>query len=129
MHRLTWIIAAAALATACGGGGGDGPATNRTVSCLFAGDTCDTVTGMMNDGQYSALRSGCTGGGGTFADAACNTTGMLAGHCRYDSAAMAAYTGISIAGATMDEYFDSGSWTEPGAQAYCADPPAGTWIP
>jgi hypothetical protein len=137
MRNYTAVMVVAVLVAvvgaACGGGGGGGDSctgcSTRSISCLFTGETCDTVTGNMNDAQQAAIQTSCTNAGGSFSASACVLTGMLAGHCRYATAAMAAYTGVNIAGAVMDEHYDALAWTSLDAQTFCTTPPAGTWVP
>lgn len=123
-------ILVAALAAGCGGGGDSGPAgTSRTVTCTFAGDTCNQITAVMTDDKQASVQTACTGASGTFTVGVCDTTGTVAGHCVYTASGVAAYTGISLPGSTMIEYYYSASWTSLSAQDFCTTPPAGTWIP
>ena len=116
------------LTAACGDAG-PGPATSRVLSCAYAGETCETHTGLMTDDVAGALQFKCVHASGAFSDGACPTSGALAGHCRYTGDAYQAAMGLSYPGATLDEYFDASSWTEGSAQAWCAAEPGGAWIP
>ncbi len=120
-------VVMAALLPACGGGGG-GPSIPRTVSCDFPGSYCDTLTATLNDTQEGEVRGMCTRSGGTFALAACDPSGKLAGTCQYDHAATVAL-GFSYTGSLLVQWFDGLAYTPTAAQAECAAPPAGTWVP
>lgn len=103
-----------------------GAATPQTLRCLWAGDVCDEIAGTMTPSQRSVIASSCATGGGSFAEGTCSQAGTVAGHCRYDDTILA---GVSVAGGTIDEYYDGAAWTLTDAQAFCAVPPAGTWVP
>ncbi len=127
MRRSVVVFVAAVLVSARGGGGGGG-GTTRTISCDFAGDTCDTLVAAMTDAQQAALQADCTGSGGTFAVTACPVAGTLAGTCRYTGAVLATI-GFDFPGGTLTERYYAASWTAASAQSFCETPPAGVWVP
>jgi hypothetical protein len=128
MRNHLAVVVAAGLLSACGGDDSDGK-SNATVRCVFADNFCDAITASMTSSQRTALSTACTSGGGSFAEGACPTAGMVAGHCHYTGDTVEMMTGVPISGATADEYYASASWTSVDAQAYCETPPAGTWVP
>jgi len=128
MRHYAGVFVAAVLVCGCGGGGDSPAGTNRTVSCNYAGDVCDTLVATMTNAQQAALQADCSGSGGTFATAACTTTGMVAGSCRYTGTALA-NVGYAFPDGVLTEYFATGAWTSTTAQAYCESPPPGLWVP
>lgn len=126
---FTPAIAAATCATmgtwsGSGGGGGGGGAA--TVSCTWAGDGCQTVSGTITAAELTALQGACTGSGGTYAASACSTAGAVAGSCYYANGAVV--LPVAVAGATtVRAYYYTASWNLTTAQADCAAPPAGVW--
>jgi len=128
---------AVVLAAGCGGGKKSGtggtPGTpsgggTRTVSCLYAGDHCETLTATLTDADQTAIQGGCAGDGGTFSASACSTTGMMSGTCRY-TGAQAVALGINFANATLVQHFVAATYSAAEAEAFCAGAPAGTWVP
>jgi len=131
MRHVMAAIAAAGLLAACGGGGGGGNSnpTTTTVSCLFTNSVCFEITAVMTTTDQTNIQTSCTTGSGIYAATTCTTTGAVAGHCHYTGAAVVTITGVTIAGATMNEYYYTASWTPGDAQTDCGLDPAGTWTP
>lgn len=128
MRNVVAVIVSVAMLSGCGGGdGGGGPGTSRTVSCTFPSDRCQALTAVLTDAQQGELQAGCGADGGAFFAGPCGTAGMLAGHCHYASLQVGGQ-GWSTTG-SLDEYYDATTWVALDAQAYCAAPPAGTWVP
>jgi hypothetical protein len=67
----------------------------------------------------SDLQGLCTALGGTNIDGACPTANTVPGHCHW----------VNASGTTEDAYYSSSLWTLASAQADCASPPVGTWVP
>ena len=127
MRNLVMALSAISFLAACGGSSGGGGSA-VTLHCTF-GDSCDAITGSMSSDQRTAIEAACTRGSGVVGNGACSTAGMVAGHCTYGAAAMASFTGVSVDGATMVEYYLAASWTAAEAQSFCVSPPGGTWTP
>jgi hypothetical protein len=129
MRHWLPVLGLAAVLAACGGDGSGGGATGITVRCLFAGDTCSELTAPLTSGQRSQLASDCGTAGGAYAVGTCPTDGAVPGHCAYTGTAFTAYTGLNLPGGSLREYFYTAAWTPIDAEAWCAAPPAGTWVP
>jgi hypothetical protein len=125
MRNYAAVLVAAALLSGCGGGGSGGGSA-ITIRCDFAGDMCEDITAVLTAAQQTSLQTSCTNALGTFAVGTCSTAGTVAGHCHYTGTAV---LGGNVAGATANEYYYTAAWTVSTAQAYCASPPAGTWVP
>lgn len=108
---------------ASGGGGG-----GTTVSCTWAGEACQQLTGTISSSEQTQLQSSCTGAAGTYAASACSTAGTVPGSCYYANGND--ISPITLAGATTARtYYDAAAFSSTTAQADCAAPPAGAWQP
>lgn len=108
------------------GGGGGGGGTETVVSCYVASSyACVEYRASPVPSTFSGpFQSGCTGNlGGVYAAGPCPSASVVPGYCLYDASADLG------AGGTERDYLYGPTFNASSAQANCAAPPAGTWVP